>query len=128
MVRKAYHNGNTMINGIHSALSALNAFSTKLAVASNNVANANSDGFKKKRATIQEGQHGGVEVSIQEARTPLNPASNNESPGGNDKEPSNVELAEETTHMILATEGFESNLRYLEAQDEMKRTVLDIIG
>ena len=77
---------------------------------------------------MREGQNGGVEVSIQEVRTPLNPTSTNEPSDGNDRDPSNVELAEETTNMILAVEGFEANLRYLEAQDEIQRTVLDIIG
>ena len=38
-----------MINGICAASSALNAFSKKVAVVSNNVANMNSDGFKKSR-------------------------------------------------------------------------------
>jgi flagellar basal body rod protein FlgG len=128
MVHKAYHHGKTMVTGIHSALSALNGFATKLAVASNNLANASTDGFKKRRASMQEGQHGGIEVSIQEVRTPLALTSHIEPSNAHNEEASNVDLAEETTHMMLAREGFEANLRCLKTQDELQSTILDIIG
>lgn len=48
-------------------------------------------------------------------KTTGNPISHDEGSGVHDKETSNVDLAEETIHMILAQEGFEINLRWLEA-------------
>ena len=39
---------------LHSAASALNALSTSLDVTANNLANANTDGFKSSRANFQD--------------------------------------------------------------------------
>jgi flagellar basal-body rod protein FlgC len=125
LVHKAHYYGKTMVTGIHTACSALNAFSTKMAVVANNVANASSNGFEKRRANLLEAPGGGVKVSIQKIPTTI------EYPYGNDpsdKETSNVDLAEETIHIILSEEGFEANIRSLQAHDEIQRTALDIIA
>ena len=56
-----------------AALSALNAFSKNLAVVSNNVASMYTNGYKKSKAVLQEGQNSGVEVSIEKVDTPEAP-------------------------------------------------------
>ncbi len=45
---------NKMINGILSAISALKTFEKKLSTSANNIANVNTQGFKKSRASSQE--------------------------------------------------------------------------
>ncbi|MFW6147834.1 MAG: flagellar basal body rod C-terminal domain-containing protein [Thermodesulfobacteriota bacterium] len=117
-----------MVAGIQTAVSALHGFSAKLAVVSNNVANFNTDGFTTRRASIQEKQYGGIEVSIQQKQTPPDPIADSEPSKTHDKEASNVDLTEEITHMLLAARGFEANIRCFTTQDEMQSTVLDIIG
>lgn len=116
-----------MINGISSALTALDAFFKKMDVASNNVANIITDGFKKSRAVIKEGENGGVTVSIQKIDTPGSVITYEEGSGVQTKEGSNVDFAEEAVNMILAQRGFEANLKSLKAQSELLGTVLDIV-
>jgi len=108
-----------MMNGIDAALSALNAFSKKVAVTSNNVANLNSDGYKKSRAVLQEGENGGVEASIRIIDAPGNPI-----PYEGD---SDVDLAEEAVNMITARRGYEANIKSIEAQVELEETIVDIL-
>ena len=140
-----------MIDGNYAALSALDAFSKKAAVVSNNIANMHTDGYKKSRAILEEGQNGGVEVSIQKIDTPgspipheedsnvgaeeasnVNPAEeaahNEEAANVRAEETSNVDPAEETVQMIMAQRGYEANLKSLVTQNEMQEAVLDIIG
>jgi len=117
-----------MVTGIQSAVSALHGFATKMAVISNNVANASTDGFAKTRARIQERRHGGIEVYIQQTQTPPDIISDNEPSYSYDKEASNVDLAEEIPQMLLAARGFEANIQCFKTHDEMQSTVLDIIG
>ncbi len=140
-----------MVDATHAASSALDAFSKSLAVTSNNIANMNTDGYKKSRATLQEGQNGGVEVSIEKIDTPGSPIPHEEDPDVQTEESpnadsaedtansqetadvqtqetSNVDLAEETVHMIIAQRGYEANLKSIEAQDELQETILDIVG
>jgi flagellar hook protein FlgE len=45
-----------MISPFDSGISALSAFSAKMNVTANNVANVDSDGFKKSRTTLKEGR------------------------------------------------------------------------
>lgn len=117
-----------MIDGTYIALSALDGFSKYWAVVSNNVANINTDGYKKSRAILQEGQNGGVEVSIQKIDTPGSLIPHEECSRIQTKETSNVDLAEETVHMILSQRGHEANLKSLIAQDELRGTILEIVG
>ena len=125
-----------MLNGVYSALSALDGFSKQTAVVSNNVANSNTDDYKKSRAVLEEGLNGGVEVSIQKIDTPGTPVSyedNNtvlaeEASSAQTKETSNVDLAEETVQLITAQRGHEANLTTIKVQNEMLGSVIDILG
>jgi len=117
-----------MIDGAYAALSALDGFSKKLAVVSNNVANSNTDGFKKSRAILEEGHNGGVEVSIQKVDTPGSPIPHEEGSRVQTEESSNVDLPEEMAQMIVAQQGHEANQKSLKAQDELLGTILDIVG
>jgi len=49
-----------MVSSIQSNVSALQAFTRKIGVSANNVANSLSDDFKKSRALNVEGQNGQV--------------------------------------------------------------------
>jgi flagellar basal body rod protein FlgG len=132
MVHKAYTEKKIrelpMINGTYSTQSALDSFSTSLAVISNNVANINTNGFKKSEVTLAESKNGGVEVSIRKMDTPGSLVSSDESSKSQTEETSNVDLAEEIVHTTLAHRGFEANLVTLKAHDELQGMILDIVG
>jgi flagellar basal body rod protein FlgG len=117
-----------MISSISSNLSALNAFGKKLGVTANNIANVESEGYKKNRAVIVEGKNKDVEVEITKVETP--------GPIVNDvvddqivqKELSNVDLTEEIPSTIISRRGYEANLKAIEIQEETLGSIMDIIG
>jgi flagellar basal-body rod protein FlgC len=117
-----------MISALSSAVSAINALDKKMAVVSNNIANSQTDGFKKSRADLKEGGAGAVEVDIRVVDTPGPIVSVEENGGTVETETSNVDLAEELPQTILAQTGFEANLKMLKTEDEMMGTLLDIFG
>jgi len=117
-----------MISAVSSAVSAINAIETKMAVLSNNVANSQTNGFKKSRADLKQGDNGGVEVEITQVNNPGPMLSVEENGGTVEKEMSNVDLAEELPQTIIAKTGYDANLKMVKTQDEMMGSLLDIIG
>lgn len=117
-----------MIYPAGPAISALYAFRKKMDVTSNNIANVNTDEFKKSRATLNEGPTGGVEVHIQEVNTPGIPKKTIQNDRVVDVESSNVDLAEELTDMIATQNAYNANLKSTQTLDDMLGSLLDILG
>ena len=117
-----------MTDGFYVALSALDGFSKAMAVAANNIANASTGGFKKGRAVLEEGQSGGVEVSVREIDDLDHPVSCEGNSAEQAEKISNVDIAEEMTHMVTAQSGYKANLKSLRTQEEFQGSILDILG
>jgi len=117
-----------MISALNSTVSALRAFVTKLGVTADNVANVNTDGFKKGRATLHEGQNGAVRVEISRDNSPGFRYDTVENGEKVEKETSNVDLTEEIPDLMLTKRAYQANLKTLETQDEMLGSLLDIVG
>lgn len=117
-----------MISAMSNAVAALKAFDKKMAVTTNNIANWQTEGFKKSRADLKEGEAGAVTVDISVVDTPGPIVAVEENNGIVEKELSNVDLAEEIPQTIIAQTGFEANLKMLKTEDEMMGSLLDIIG
>jgi flagellar basal body rod protein FlgG len=113
-----------MISGIAVSLSALSAFGKKLANNARNVANCNSDGFKKSDSTILENGNGLPEVILRRS-TSLGAFVEE---AGAMRETSNVDLAQEFTHMMIAQRGYEANIKALKPQDLVIESTLDILA
>jgi flagellar hook protein FlgE len=117
-----------MISSAKSALSALNAFDKKMNVIANNVANVETEEFKKSRATLVEGPENSVKVEISQPEDP-GPTVVEVTDGQiEEKEMSNVDLTEEIPQSIVAQRGYEANLATLRTYDEMLNSILDIVG
>jgi len=117
-----------MIAALNSTVSALRSFVTKLGVTADNVANVNTDGFKKGRATLHEDHNGAVRVEISRDTSPgfrYDVVENNQEV---EKETSNVDLAEEIPDLMITKRAYQANLKTIETQDEMLGSLLDIIG
>ncbi len=112
-----------MIAGISSSIAAIYAFGSKLAGTANNIANVNTDGYKKTVSTISEGKQGLPETNQGKSSTP-GPIVQVE---GLFKETSNVDLAEEFPQMVLAQRGYEANIKSLQTQAELTKLLMDII-
>lgn len=114
-----------MISGIGSSLAGLFAFGSKLSAAAHNVANVNTDGYRKTTATIAEGEKGLPVVAYGKPNVPPQVI---REPDGITGERSNVELSEEFTRMMISLRGYEANIKTLKTEDEMIGTLIDIIG
>ncbi len=106
------------------ALTALNAFDKKASIISNNIVNANTDGFNKSRAVAEEGQNSGVNVSAEQVNTPGDIVTIE----GVDRETSNVNIAEEFVSLMINKNNYDANIKTAKASDEMQKTFLDIVA
>ena len=106
------------------ALTAINAFDKKSSITANNIANVNTDGFKKSRAVIKEKETSGVSISSEQVNTP----SDIVTIGGVDREASNVNLEEELIALMTNKNNYEANLMTVKAADEREKTLFDIMA
>lgn len=89
------------------ALSGLKAAETRTAKAANNIANANTDGFKPDVVTQRAQDNGGVIVEISKGEEP-------------------VSLEREIVDSVVAQSDYEANLAVLRRQRELDKSLLDI--
>ncbi len=116
-----------MVPAINSALSALGAFGKKLEVTANNIANVNTESFKKSRAIFQEADQSGVTVTVSKVNTPGAPIPP-EDGSGKMNESSNVDPAEEIVNLLTTQLGFQANLKAIMADEEMLGSLYDILA
>lgn len=118
-----------MITQLDTSISALSAFSKKMRVTANNVANVNTDGFKKSRTTLEEAPFGdGVRARVDVVDTPGYVKLVEKDDALQEVETSNVDLAEELPETMLTKAGYKANLKIIQTLDEMIGSLLDTIG
>lgn len=115
-----------MISAIHTALSGLTSFGKQLDVSAHNVANVNTDGFKKSDATFVEAPNGGVLPVVQKDNSPGPAVLKDTAQGSIQVKLSNVDLGEEAVNQIIAQREFEANLRTVKTADDMLSIILDM--
>jgi len=123
-----FEGSDSMISAVNSTVSALQAYNTQMQVRSNNVANVNTEGFKKSKASLKEGENGNVQVDVNQVNTPGHRYQEFEDDKMVEKETSNVDLAEEFPQMMVTQHAYEANMKVLQTQDRMLGTTLDILG
>ena len=111
----------------NTALTGLRALDIKIDVNANNIANANTDKFKKSRVNMQESVQGGVQATIQQINTPGISLEANERTG-EERESSNVGVAEELVDQIVTQYAFQANVLTVKTADEMEQTLLDTLS
>ncbi len=117
-----------MISSVRTALTAIHAYGSKMSVTANNVANLETEDFKKSRATLVEGANNTVQVEITKIVTPGPKITEPNNDQHQPREMSNVDLSEEIPQTILTQRGYEANFVTLRAMDEMTATIIDIVG
>jgi flagellar basal-body rod protein FlgC len=120
--------GGQMISALNGTISALRAFVTKLGATADNIANVNTDGFKRNRAVLHEDDNGGVRVELTKDQSPGLRYDGIEDGEKVKKETSNVDLIDEIPDLMLTKRAYQANLKTIEAQDEMLGSLLDTIG
>jgi flagellar hook protein FlgE len=117
-----------MIDGLRSTLSSIQAHERKMSVNANNIANANTNGFKRDRAVLQEGRGGEVRVDLTKDMSPAPEDPLAPEAPGMEKELSNVDLADELTGMVPTEIGYKANLKSIQARDDILGTLLDTLA
>ena len=121
-----------MSDALNSALSSLGAFFRKMDVTANNIANVNTNNFKKSRAEMEDVYPSGVKVSISRVDTPgdLLPSDDALPPDeqSQNQESSNVNLAEELVDLITTEHAVSANITTIRTKDEMEKQLIDIIA
>jgi flagellar hook protein FlgE len=119
---------NHMSLSIQSNASALQAFSKKISVSANNIANSLTDEFKSSRAINTEGADKQVATTITKSKSsgPMveDPLKND----GSLKELSNTDIAEELVQQISAQHGFNANAKTIQMYEETVGSLFDVIG
>jgi flagellar basal-body rod protein FlgC len=117
-----------MIYSISGTLSALYAARKKMGVAADNIANTNTDEFKKSRVTLSERDGGGVSATVDVVDTPGIPKDTIQNDTIVQTESSNVDLAEELTELIPTKTYYGANLKALKTQQDMLGSLIDIVS
>ena len=115
-----------MLGAIYPAFTGLAAFATQVAVTAHNLANVNTNGFKKSKTELVAVETGGVLPVVRKDESAGPSILNDTGYGPAQVELSNVDLGEEAVNLILAQRGFEPNLSTIKTADEMLGSILDI--
>ena len=115
-----------MISPLNSALSAVQAYSTKIAANSDNIANSATPEYKRTRVTLSDAQPTGVQATTSKTTNPGPIVYDRTSAGLEPFEQSNVELGRELPDMMLNSHMIKANLKTLQAADELIGSVLDL--
>jgi flagellar hook protein FlgE len=115
-----------MLSAYQSALSGLRAFDTKIQVGSNNIANSNTESFKRSRVTLNNVEPQGVKASVSRVETTGSMVYEETADGQQWVELSNVDLAQEIPEIITSSELYKANLKTIETVNEMTGELLNI--
>jgi flagellar basal-body rod protein FlgC len=115
-----------MMSTIHSVLSGLGAYAKQVEVSANNVANVNTDWFKKSHAELVSVETGSVLPVVRKDDSAGPTVLRDSGYGSTQVELSNVDLGEEVVNQIIAQRGFEANLKTIKTADDMLGSLLDI--
>jgi flagellar basal-body rod protein FlgC len=116
-----------MPSAMGTALTALKAFDIKVDVNANNIANVNTNDFKKSRVDMQEATNGGVRVTISQIDTPGMEIDPNPRTGA-PQQSSNVTLENEFVDQIVTRYSYTANTLTVKTADEMQKELMDIIA
>jgi flagellar basal-body rod protein FlgC len=117
-----------MISTATSTISALQAYKTRMGVVSNNIANINTENYKKSRVNLKEGRNGDVQATVKRDNTSGHRYQELKGDQMVEKESSNVDLTEEFPQMMVTQHIYRANMKVLQAQDQMLGTTLNILA
>ena len=115
-----------MIPAYQSALTGLQAFSTKLQSNGNNIANTNTTGFKKTMVTNANVTPQGVKAQVNKVSTPGTSVFQETDAGMELVELSNVDLGTELVDMNLNSTMYKANLKTIETVNDMTGALLNL--
>ena len=107
-----------MISALQSAISALQAYGTRIAANSNNIANSATPEYKRTRVTLSNTEPSGVKAVTSKLET-KGPEIYEQTTNGLELiEQSNVDLGRELPEMMLNAHYYKANLKTLPCNNE----------
>ncbi len=112
-----------MLDGINASLSALSAFSTRLDVTANNLANMQSENFSSSDTVMEEVPSGGVRARVR--RQGLSDQESQQENTGQNNQPSlypqnnNVDVIHDLASLIETKFAFTANMKALQMQNQL---------
>ena len=118
-----------MVNNLDTSLNAIQSHFTRLQTSANNIANLNTDGYKGKRAIINEGPTGATTTTITTDPSP-GPSRMELNREGDmvEIEMSNVDLATEIVKSMESSQAIKANLKAAKTADELLGEIIDTLG
>ena len=119
-----------MSDAFSSAILGISSNATRAAVTANNIANANTPGFKASHVTAESSSSGRQETHITESTEPgsLLPRIDGLPEGSELKETSNVDLAEEFVQLQISEHVYSASAAVIRTQGEILGTVIDMLA
>ena len=110
---------------IGTSLPALNAFTSKMNVTAQNLANVSTDGYKSSRVTIEGGQGQTVRANVTKDNSsgPMIPDSSAEN---GVREMSNVDMVKEMLQLIPTQRAYDANLKVIQTNLEMRGSLINM--
>jgi len=103
------------MDGVSLGASGLNVSTQSIALSANNVANANTDGYKAKTLQQQDLQQGGVRAAgVRESEEPA------------EQGRSNVDFATEAVNLDTRGLSYQADLKFMQVQQSLVGTALDM--
>lgn len=115
-----------MISAFQSAVSGLRAASTRISSNGNNIANANTNGFKKTRVILESADPQGAKTRVEQVNTPGTTVFQEGEHGLDIVELSNVDLGQEIPETYLNSHMYKANLKTIETSSDMLGSLLKI--
>lgn len=115
-----------MISAYQSALSGLQTYGTRLQSNSNNIANSNTEGYKKSRVINESTEPQGVKAHVMKVETPGTSVFQERGEGAELVELSNVDLATEITDLSMSSHMYKANLKTIEVVEEMTGALINL--
>jgi flagellar basal-body rod protein FlgC len=103
----------------------LQAFATKIGNNAHNIANMNTEKFKKDSVILSSQSPQGVRATVLPAEAPGSVVAELSDQGSEMVEQSNVDLGEELPDLILTAHSYRANLKTLQTADQMVQSLLD---
>jgi flagellar basal-body rod protein FlgC len=115
-----------MISALHTTLSSLLAFARQLHSSAHNLANVNTDSFKRSETTLIEAPNGGVLPILQKDNSPGPTVLRNSPQGLIEVELSNTDIGTEIITSVIVQRAFEANIQTIKTADTMLGGLLDL--
>ena len=116
------------LGALTATYSSLSVSQRRIRVTANNIANVNTDGFKKSRTILSTVQPYGVKAEVEQVETAGLSALEKTTQGEQSIERSNVDIGEEMVDLLSGQRGYEASLRTLKTADEMVGSLLDVVA